>query len=327
MLKNYQEETLQALSEFLHDCAVSRDVSGAYSRATQNYFGRSGVYNSAGFDNIPYVCLRLPTGGGKTILAACSVKTACSEYLGRDFSLVVWLVPSTAILEQTYSCLQNSTHPYRRMLNENFDGNVEVLKIEDALSVSKGMLQSNTVIILSTFASWRVDKTEGRKVYESNGALTSHFSNIPESKKKELEHFENDNGKILKHSLANLVYLNNPLFIIDEAHNARTGLTFEVLRRLNPACILEFTATPKMKGPDRSNVVYNVSAARLKAENMIKMPIELKTSPEWQVAISDTVKKQQELELLAHGEESKTGRYLRPIVLIQAQMTDRKNLQ
>lgn len=120
-------------------------------------------------------------------------------------------------------------------------------------------------------------------------------------------------------SLSNTVYLNHPIFIIDEAHNARTELIFEVLKRLNPACIIEFTATPKTKGSDKSNVLYSVSAAELKNEDMIKMPIELLTTEDWQTTISDAVKKQQELEVITKEEEKQSGEYIRPIVLIQAQ--------
>lgn len=121
------------------------------------------------------------------------------------------------------------------------------------------------------------------------------------------------------HSLANVVYLNNPIFIIDEAHNAKTELTFEVLKRLNPSCLIEFTATPKTKGNDRNNVLYSVSTAELKAESMIKMPIELLTTIDWQTTIADAVKKQGKLEEIAKQEQSITGEYIRPIVLIQAQ--------
>lgn len=124
--------------------------------------------------------------------------------------------------------------------------------------------------------------------------------------------------------MANVVHLNKPIFIIDEAHNARTSLTFEVIKRLNPACIVEFTATPKTKGNDRSNVLYSVSAAELKAEDMIKMPIELLTTSDWQTTIADAVKKQNELEELSKKEESSTGEYIRPIVLLQAQNDSQK---
>ena len=139
-------------------------------------------------------------------------------------------------------------------------------------------------------------------------------------KSSQIENLEKLNGSnIPVHSLANVVYLNNPIFIIDEAHNARTELTFEVIKRLNPACIIEYTATPKTKGNDRSNVLFSVSAAELKAEDMIKMPIELLTTDEWQNAISNAVKQQQQLEQIAKEEESNTGEYIRPIVLFQAQ--------
>lgn len=317
MLKKYQQNTLDALTKYLQRCAVYKDVKKAYSESTKENFGTEGLYNDAGFTNIPYVCLRLPTGGGKTLLASHSISIICKEYLSRDFSLVIWLVPSNPILEQTYNSLIDNNHPYRRVLDESFNGNVEILKIDEARNISKGSLQSNTVVIISTFASWRVSDKEGRKVYEQNGSLSSHFEFL---KQEQLEKLDKLNGSdVPVHSLANVVYLNNPIFIIDEAHNARTELTFEVLKRLNPSCLIEFTATPKTKGNDRSNVLFSVSAAELKAENMIKMPIELLTTADWQTTIADAVKKQGELEKIAKQEESTTGEYIRPIVLIQAQ--------
>lgn len=317
MLKKYQQNSLDKLTSFLQRCAIEKDVYRAYADCTVKNFGQQGVYNDAGFTYIPYVCLRLPTGGGKTFLAAHSVGIVSKEYLARDFSLVIWLVPSNQILEQTYDALSDTHHPYRKALNQYFNDSVEILKVDEARSIQKGTLQSNTTIIISTFASWRVDKTEGRKVYEQNGSLSLHFEHLKIEKTVNLEKLNGSNIPV--HSLANVVYLNNPIFIIDEAHNARTELTFEVIKRLNPACIIEYTATPKTKGNDRSNVLYSVSAAELKAEDMIKMPIELLTTDEWQNAISNAVKQQQSLEEIAKAEETNTGEYIRPIVLFQAQ--------
>ncbi len=317
MLKKYQLTTLEKLSIFLQRCAIEKDVEKAYSISTLENFNETAVYNNPGFHNTPYICLRLPTGGGKTFLAAHSVSIACKEYLARDFSLVIWLVPTNPILEQTYDALNNTNHPYRKALNEYFNDNIEILKVDEAQSIQKGMLQSNTIIIISTFASWRTDETADRKVYKQNGNLSSHFTYLKLDQIKNLEKQEGSNNPI--HSLANVLYLNNPIFIIDEAHNARTELTFEVLKRLNPACIIEYTATPKTKGFDRSNVLYSVSAAELKSEDMIKMPIELLTTSDWQTAIADAVKQQKELEVIARKEEAITGEYIRPIVLFQAQ--------
>jgi len=317
MLKNYQKITLEKLTSFLQKCAIEKNIPQAYAESTKENFKQAALYNDAGFENLPYVCLRLPTGGGKTILAAHSVGIACKEFLARDFSLAIWLVPSNQILEQTYDALSDTHHPYRKALDEYFNGNVEILKVDEARNIQKSTLQSNTTIIISTFASWRVDKKEGRKVYNQNENLSTHFENLNFSKSEKLEKYNGENKPIP--SLANVVYLNNPLFIIDEAHNARTELTFEVFKRLNPSCIIEFTATPKTKGKDRSNVLYSVSANELKAEDMIKMPIELSAIPEWQNTIKEAVKKQQHLEQLAKEEESSSGEYIRPIVLFQAQ--------
>ena len=64
------------------------------------------------------------------------------------------------------------------------------------------------------------------------------------------------------------------MVIVDEAHNSRTELSFRTLARFNPSLILELTATPQTEHkPERdkhaSNILYSVSAAELKAEQMI----------------------------------------------------------
>src|SRR5450759_1191979 len=132
-LKEYQETTLKKLTIFLQRSGSLRDVARAYEQCTLENFEHEGVYNNAGFPEVPYVCLRLPTGGGKTLLAAHSIPIATKEYLGTDFSLVLWLVPSSAILEQTIKALQDVRHWYRQVINDAFEGNVNVMTVEDAL--------------------------------------------------------------------------------------------------------------------------------------------------------------------------------------------------
>jgi type III restriction enzyme len=112
--------------------------------------------------------------------------------------------------------------------------------------------------------------------------------------------------------------LRRPIVIVDEAHNARTELSFATLARFNPACIVEFTATPdSQKNP--SNVLYSVSAAELKAEDMIKMPILLETRPHWRELLADAIARLNELEALAKVERQVTGEFIRPVMLLQAQ--------
>jgi hypothetical protein len=102
-------------------------------------------------------------------------------------------------------------------------------------------------------------------------------------------------------SLANWLALREPYVIVDEAHTTKTERSFEALKRLNPALILELTATPL---PKRSNVLFHVSAQQLQAEDMIKMPITLvEHTRGWQAAVLDAVQTQRLL-----GGRGTTGR-------------------
>ncbi len=318
-LKTYQQQTLEKLEAFLRRAATTKNPTVAYEECIRETYRRESNYNDAGFPNVPYVCLRLPTGGGKTFLASHSIALACKEYIGKDVALVLWLVPSSAILEQTLKALRDRRHPYRVVLDEAFDGNVSIRTVEETLGISRSDLAGNLVVVVSTLAAWRVDRTEGRRVYESGGVSKDHFEFVPKELLENLERHDSENGGALKYSLANLVHLHRPIVIVDEAHNARTDLTFDTLKRLNPSCIIEYTATPKVRGSDRSNVLYNVSAAELKSEHVIKLPIELLTLGEWQQTVSNAVTKQRELEAVAKEEEQTTGEYIRPIVLLQAE--------
>jgi type III restriction enzyme len=51
-------------------------------------------------------------GGGKTYLAAKSVALVNSRLLHTEHSVILWLVPSTAIREQTLAGLRQVDHPY-----------------------------------------------------------------------------------------------------------------------------------------------------------------------------------------------------------------------
>ena len=132
-----------------------------------------------------------------------------------------------------------------------------------------------------------------------------------------------ENGKPIP-SLANLLCLRRPIIIVDEAHNARTPLSFEALARFNPACILELTATPAQ--PPKLlpvSVLCDVSAYELKAAHMIKLPIRLELRNQWKEAIAAAIARRNELWELARAERALTGEYLRPIVLLQAQPKSR----
>jgi type III restriction enzyme len=68
-----------------------------------------------------------------------------------------------------------------------------------------------------------------------------------------------------------------------------------------------------------SNVLHSVSAAQLKAEQMIKLPVVLETEHNWQQCLSDGLARRNALQKLADDEHRAGAPYLRPLVLIQSE--------
>ena len=307
-LKEYQERTLETLTEYYQNCLRLQNANTAFYDITDRPYAAV-----KGLPGMPYVCLRLPTGGGKTFVACHAVSITASELLKTESPLVLWLTPSNAIRDQTLNALKEPDHPYRDAFR-SAGHNVDIRTIGDALHLQPHILNTKTTIIVSTMQAFRVEDTEGRKVYEDSGALMGHFTHLSDDVLSELE---SDNGKPA-YSLANLLCVKRPLVIVDEAHNARTPLSFETLARFNPSAIIEFTATPAM-AENRSNVLYKVSAAELQAEDMIKMPIRLETDPDWKQLLTAAIAQRDALEADAEQEREDTSEYIRPIMLIQAQ--------
>ena len=314
-LKDYQLRALSALREYFVECVRINDSNTAFYSTTLKYFGTGIPYRPvADFPELPYICLRVPTGGGKTLIACHSVEATARLLHHTDNPIVLWLVPSNAIREQTAKALKDRAHPYRQAL-ESTIGMTTVYDIEESLYLNKSDIDTGTVIIVSTLQSFRVEDTVGRRVYRDSGSLMDHFSGIDISTFSGLD--KNEAGNIIR-SLANVLYIRRPIVIVDEAHNARTDLSFDTLKRFNPSCIIEFSATPaREKNP--SNILYTVSAAELKAEGMIKLPIRLETRTEWKELLSDAIACRRKLEVIARKEQQQTGEYIRPIMLLQAQ--------
>ncbi len=315
MLKDYQEWALDALREYFQECSRTGDANVSFYSVTGKTLGINVPYNKVDeLPGLPYVCLRIPTGGGKTIVACHSIGIAARELAQTESPLVLWLVPSNAILEQTIQALRNRNHPYRQAV-ESTVGAVNVLDVEAALYVKRAQLDEGANIIITTMQAFRVEDSVGRRVYRDSGDLMDNFSGIPPHFTDTLEKGEGGNTI---HSLANVLRLRRPVVIVDEAHNSRTPLSFETLARFNPSCIIEFTATPARED-HASNVLYSASAADLKSSQMIKMPIRLDTRPDWKELLSDAIRCRSGLEKTATMERRHTGEYIRPLMLIQAQ--------
>jgi type III restriction enzyme len=316
--KPFQKTTIAKLAEFLAAARFDGPKSAfdAIKREVPEDW-RKPYEPLAKLAETPYVCLRLPTGGGKTFLAAQALKVAASQFLERENNpLVLWLVPTDAIRRQTLETLHNPQHPNRESLDADFDGKLRIVDITDFSLLTPQDLRDKACIVVGTFAALRVGKTEGRKVYDHREDLEPHFASVPPNTPGlECQTDGADQGKI-KFSFANILALVRPLVIVDEAHNATTELSYEVLQRINAGCVIEFTATPA----DDSNVLHHVSASVLKAEEMIKLPIILTEHPTWQEALTDAVLTRQKLAEPARKELD----FLRPIVLIQAENKDKQ---
>jgi type III restriction enzyme len=312
-LKTYQQDCLDRLSAFLKKTAAV-GAANAFNLMPDLPVKYRAVPGWAKCEQLPYVCLRVPTGGGKTIIGACATGVVRRELLGTEHCVVLWLAPTGQIVDQTIKALRKKDHPYRLALEQAAAGPVTILDIQEALYVTRGTLDGSTTVIVSTIQSLRVEDTDNRKVYEQAGALQHHF----DAPFAELQKTLAEVPDVAVYSLAHVLRSRRPVVIMDEAHNARSELTFDFLQRLDPSAIIEFTATPDQdKSP--SNVLYSVTAARLKEADMIKLPIRLVARPQWKEAVQAAKGKREELEARAGEERKVTGEYIRPIVLMQAQ--------
>lgn len=309
--KKYQLETLKALEDYF-TYARAEGPAKAFAR-----FNEAQPYLELdGMPETPYVCLRLPTGGGKTILAAKTIQIAGNTLLGVPYPITIWMVPSDPIKQQTIDALNDTSHAYRKMLDDAFDGNVRIFDIDRFSDIRPVDLEKRACIVVSTIQSFRVEDTSNRTVYKHHEDMEPHFSKayVPDGLERVSESEAAQKGLTagdVKFSFANLLYLARPIMIVDEAHNAVSNLSAEVQKRLRPSAIIEFTATPR----GRNNILHSVTASALKDEEMIKLPIILKTEADWRTAVTAAVAKRNVL----HEKGAKDKDRIKPVVLYQAQ--------
>lgn len=326
-LKDYQQECLDRLADYCR--AVRAEAARGSRRPERDGFevvtGRHDAYLAADtFAGVPYICLRVPTGGGKTLLGAHSVG-AIARHLGyEDHPLVFWVTPTTTIRDQTLRTFKDRNHPNYAALANGLGPSFQVITLEDAQSMSKAMITADPVVIVTTIQSYRIDQEGNRKVYQDNGYLMDHFENLPAWAQALLDRGE---GRVAL-SLANAMKLRGPIVVMDEAHNARTKTSFDSLARFGPLAVLELTATPQQEHDPASekyasNVLHAVTALQLQQEGMIKLPVDLESREDWLDVLKITVDRRTELAAIADKYCSATGRQIRPIALIQAQPNSR----
>lgn len=313
-LKTYQKNVIADLTRFLALLTEKQDIGKAYTTlwTEKNVpvgFNGMPYYNNV-IPGVPNVCLKVPTGGGKTFLAASAIKPVFDSMPQQRSKAVVWLVPSDAILEQTLNALTDSSHPYRQRIDADFSGHVEVYSKEQLLcgqNFNPTAVSEQLSVFVLSFDSFRTSKKDGRKAYQENGYLA------------QFTRYRTDTDALLKGAddtaLIQVIRTLNPVVIVDESHHATSALSIEMLENFRPCFVLDLTATPK----HGSNIIAFVDAAQLKRENMVKLPVIVYNRRTQDDVYFDALHIRDRLEAEAIRARATSGRYIRPIVLFQAQ--------
>lgn len=315
-LKPYQARVIQELDSYLTLVDETQDYVKAYTQFWSDKWIAVGKLNDPksmpAYRDIvswcPHVTVKVPTAWWKTFIATNAIKTILDHLDPLKAKVVVRLVPSITILDQTILNLHNTDHPYRQKLDLLFQNRVQVYTKDQILqgaSFSLDAIQNQLSIIVMSYDSFRSKSKDNRKIYDDNSNLTS-FESVMKS---------SIDGNTDVVSAMNVIHNLRPIVIVDEAHNTTSDLSIEMLQNLNPCYILDLTATPR----ENANIISYVSALELKAENMVKLPVVAYNQQSLDEVITNAVHFQAQLEELAKINQSQWWEYIRPIVLFQAQ--------
>ena len=292
---------------------------------------------------VPNVCLKLPTGGGKTLLATAAIARLQSSYYRRHTGLVLWIVPNEAIYRQTKKAISDRDHAYRQLLNVAGAGRVKILEkdspisrkdVESHLCVMLLMLQSAARLSKETLRFFFRDRGNVHGFFPREDDQQGHFDLLRITPNYDVyaphgasaEEAARSMGSIIKDSLGNVMRLARPMVVIDEGHHAYTENALKTIDGFNPSFVLELSATPRMakkKGEHGANILVDVRGSDLERAEMIKLPInvDVRPWPDWKACLAASVAKLEELQREADRLRAETGRYMRPILLVQVERT------
>ncbi|MBH2018028.1 MAG: DEAD/DEAH box helicase family protein [Burkholderiales bacterium] len=291
---------------------------------------------------VPNVIFKVPTGGGKTYLAVSALSKIFGRYLGQQKGFVLWVVPNEAIYAQTKRQLADRQHPFRQMLDTLAGGKVRLLEKTDALNASD--VESNLCVMLLMLQASNRENKDSLKMFRDRGDVNGFFppEGDQEAHTEALKQTPNLDSYDLagsayawtqvKDSLGNALRLIRPVVVMDEGHKAISDLAFSTLYGFNPCFVLELTATPKdaaatggkaPKAARHANVLVEVKGIELDREGMIKMPMNLdpREGSDWRQTLAVALNRIKALDHAARQLQADTGRYIRPILLVQVERT------
>ena len=317
-LQNYPANTWQSLKEQRTIPGIAQDGD----IVLPNYINRT----AASGEPIPHVCMKIPTGGGKTLLGVTAL-----ERLRAGKGFVLWIVPTKAIYQQTIKAFKTREHPYREKLEHLSRGRVKLLEKDDRFT-QQDVNNHLCIMMLMLPSANRKKGREFLKIFRDSGGYTSFFPEQDDSlanqklAKQHPDLEKNQKGGCIKQSLINTLKLIRPTVILDEAHKAygendKDNKEFvNSVNRLNPRFVLELSATPKI---GISNILVNIGGQELHSEEMIKLPIEIHslTNSDWKVTLAKSKDKLEEIERRAKHLKQGENRYIRPIALVRVERT------
>ena len=344
ILKEYQKRALDGVADFVERLAMWREKAAKarevdpeltfdWVRRTWESMTPSRPYlsrrNGLG-EPLPSFCLKIPTGGGKTLLATKVIDCVHTRYRRRQTGLVLWIVPTTQIYEQTLRALKDRDHPYRQQLDVASAGRTLVL--EKTSGFRPQDVDERLCVLLLMLPSASRETKEQLRMFRDAGGFDRFFPSDDDAdahralreRVPNLDAFEQSSGVWggqVKTSLGNVLRLLQPLIILDEGHKAWGPIARTTLEGFNPCIIVELSATP----PKGANVLVEISGTELNAEEMIKLDLHVvnKAKASWQDTLLASIERRQALEDAARQHEADTGVYIRPICLVQVERTGR----
>lgn len=341
-LKEYQKTTLERLSDYLRALDKCRAKKALADSLEIHYKwdvdawetvrpGAPYVPRHTGSGQIlPTICFKVPTGGGKTLLAVHAIDSIQSLFKHTQSGLVLWIVPTKQIYRQTINALRDRAHPYRQFLDLT-SGN-QTMILEKNQQFSPEDIQSHLVILLLMLPSANRQNKETLRMFKDQGGfeaffpeedrLQDHAELLKRVSNLDTYDVESVFGGVIKTSLGNTLRLLNPIVILDEGHKAYSTTAQHTLLGFNPCFILELSATP----PQESNKLVDIGGQALLREGMIKldMHVHVKSSMDWRDTVFASCEHRNELERTAQEYENQSGMYIRPIILFQVERTGEK---
>lgn len=298
--------------------------SGDIAQSVGDYVKRTDGANRP----IPHVCFKVPTGGGKTLLAASVL-----ERLNRSTGFTLWIVPTKSIYEQTKIALKDREHPYRQTLERASGGRVKLLE-KDNLFTRADIEHYMCIMLLMLPAANRKKGRDFLRIFRDSGRYPSFFPDSDDlfgddRYRNQYPDLDLSSGGLVKHSLFNVLKILRPVVILDEAHKAygkRKSANeefVETVNRLDPSLVIELSATPNR---GISNLLVDITGIELKKAEMIKVPINITsyTNTEWHYTLTKAQEQLQQLSTVAQSLQMNTGRYIRPIAVVRVERTGKE---